>query len=295
MFISTPVKLSTKNEQLVITNEQETMIPIEDINSIVIDELSIVITGHALQKCTESNVAVFLCNSKHLPSTIALPLNNYHRQLKILQQQTDVSKPIQKKIWQQIIKKKIYNQAMCLRISNRDGSDKLFKMVDWVMSGDTNNTEAVAAAYYFKALFGDDYTRSDECLINAGLNYGYAIIRGLIARSLVAHGFEPCIGIFHKNQLNNFNLADDLIEPFRPLVDLYVSQNFTNYDSLGLNREHKLGLYNLVSFSVISGNEKHSTSYAIERLVSSLYNCYSKLNDKLILPTLMPLELHEYE
>lgn len=295
IYISSPVKLSTRNEQLVVNSDNQSSIPIEDINSIVIEDLSTSITCHALHKCTENNVAVYLCNNKHLPSAIVLPLNQYHRQLKILQNQINISKPTKKRLWQQIIKQKIKNQGECLKILEKENFHKLLELSKLVNSGDTENIESTAAIYYFKSLFGNKFIRSEENIINSALNYGYAIIRGHIARSLIAHGFEPCLGIFHCNQLNNFNLADDLIEPFRPMVDLYVAQNILNSNDAVFERKHKLGLYNLVSYSIFSGSEKHSLTYAIERLVKSLFGCYLGLNEQILLPELIPLRIHEYE
>ena len=149
---------------------------------------------------------------------------------KLLMAQCEMGKPLQKQLWQQIVIRKIQNQAQCLRLMGKPEWETLQQMVGKVLSNDSDNREAVATALYFPALFGDGFFRGADDLWNVALNYGYTILRGGIARNLVVHGLEPCIGLHHRSVLNNFNLADDLIEPFRPIVDLYMAQNFSATD-----------------------------------------------------------------
>lgn len=138
----------------------------------------------------------------------------------------ETGKPLQKRLWQQVVIQKIRNQALCLQLLELDGHEELLRMCKEVQSGDRTHVEAKAAAYYFRCMYGLGFSRGNDHIINSALNYGYAIIRGMIARSIICYGLEPSIGIFHHSELNNYNLADDMIEPFRPLVDLYVSSHF---------------------------------------------------------------------
>ena len=161
-----------------------------------------------------------------------------------------------------------------------------------VISDDGKNVEARAAALYFKALFGNGFVRGEENGINAALNYGYAIVRGYIARMLANCGFEPCIGIHHSSELNNFNLADDLIEPFRPLVDMFVYQKIGSED---FDLAEKREICNILNYEMISGGERHSAAYAVERLVHSLERCFEDKTEELVLPRLCELKRHEYE
>jgi CRISPR-associated protein Cas1 len=267
----------------------------EDINSIVIENLATSCSIYSLQKLTENNVAVFLCDEKHMPSSLILSFNNYSRQLKVFNAQLTIKKPIIKQLWQTIIIRKIENQAECLKLLGNNNYDYLLNLAKNVLSDDSTNVEAVAAHYYFKELFGKTFNRINDNIINSALNYGYAILRGLIARTSVAYGFETFLGIHHKTQLNSFNLADDVIEPFRPIVDLFVAQYFVDKKEDDLSTELKKQLYNIVNYDLLSDNEIHSTSYAIERFIMSLQRCFLDSKIELILPKLLPLKIHEYE
>ena len=207
-----------------------------------------------------------------------------------------MSKPYQKQLWQQIICQKIANQAKCLELCGKD-AQPLYAMVREVRSGDTTNVEATAAVYYFTTLFGSGFIRRDGQLINGALNYGYSLLRGLVARALAIYGFEPSLGLHHHNALNAFNLADDLLEPFRPLVDLYVAgqEELWAEEIYTLSPDHKQGLYRLLSMTMLSGGECHAAHYAVERLVKSLSACVTQGQGILLLPELMPLTQHRYE
>lgn len=167
-------------------------------------------------------------------------------------------------------------------------------MAERVLSGDSDNREAVAAALYFPLLFGEGFSRGSDDPRNAALNYGYTILRGGIARNLVMHGLEPCIGIHHRSELNNFNLADDLIEPFRPIVDLYVAQNFSEEDEV-LTTRQKVGLFNLTNYLVRQSDRQYRVMLSIDRACTSLANSITEQALLLELPELIPLELHRYE
>jgi len=293
IFISSPAKLSTKNNQLCVQTEDLYTIPIEDINSIMLESRQITINTYTLGKLAENHVALFVCNEKHLPCACLAPLSCHSRQLKIIRLQTGQSKPFLKRLWQSIVKAKITNQSLCLSMTDSPNAQKLSDLIGRVGSGDPDNIEGLAAAVYFKSLFGPSFNRNIDNPINSALNYGYAILRGAIARMLAAYGFEPSVGICHHSELNPFNLADDLIEPFRPIVDLWVKTNAL--ETFEFTSKTKQQLYNILSYSIISGGQRHSINNAIERLVISLSKSYEEKENKLILPELMGLVLHEYE
>ena len=167
-------------------------------------------------------------------------------------------------------------------------------MAGKVLSNDSDNREAVAAALYFPALFGNGFFRGSDDPRNAVLNYGYAVMRAGIARNLVVHGLEPCIGLHHRSELNNFNLADDLIEPFRPIVDLYVAQNFSK-DDVVLPPRQKAGLFNLTNYLVKQADRRYRVMLSIDRVCMALANSVTAGENLLELPELIPLELHQYE
>lgn len=294
VYLQNDVYLKIKDEQLVVkkTNE-ETTIPLEDLNSICIESLQTVITTYTLQKFIEHDIIVYVCDEKHLPTGIIIGTNNYSRQLKNIKQQMEMSKPLTKRIWQDIVKVKILNQAKCLQELNIKQYTKLEEMLIGITSGDKNNVEAKAASLYFKLLFGSKFNRSLDCIQNAALNYGYAIVRGMIARTLVMYGFEPSIGIFHHSQLNNFNLADDFIECFRPLVDLYV---LTNIDLTQdeLTPENKKEIYKIINCLVLIDGKKFNIQGAIEYMIKSFSTSMNKNENLIKLPYLIKLEEYRY-
>jgi CRISPR-associated protein Cas1 len=166
-------------------------------------------------------------------------------------------------------------------------------MAGSVASGDAENVEAAAASFYLPRLFGPGFTRGRECAVNSVLNYGYAVIRGAVARNLVMHGLEPCLGLHHRSELNNFNLADDLMEAFRPLVDLFAASR--DWDEDGLAPQQKQSLFNITNLLVAQAGGKYRVMSAIGRSVVSLAQSYKEGKNFIELPELLPLELHRYE
>lgn len=188
----------------------------------------------------------------------------------------------------------MWRWIICLQLTEHTAeADTLRTMIDRVRSGDSENVEATAAQLYFPALFGQGFIRGEENGINAGLNYGYAILRGCIARHLAVYGFLPTLGLHHRSTLNAFNLADDLIEPFRPVVDLLVSRSIAAEDEL--TPPQKRLLFNCLNLDILSGRQHHSVAYAVERLVQSLGRAMERPETKLTLPTLLESEQHRYE
>ena len=294
--IDSHVKLSIKNQQLYIETDILRQIPLEDINCIIIENQTVTVSAYLLQKMADMGITVYVCDEKHLPNAVLLPMVRHSRHFKILKYQIEAGKPLQKRLWQQIVVRKIRNQALCLAYLDLDGSEELMKMCKEVQSGDRTHVEAKAAAFYFKSLYGLGFSRGNDHVINSALNYGYAIVRGLIARSIVCHGLEPSIGVFHHSELNNFNLADDMIEPFRPLVDLYVSQNYdvAEIDS-DLTPERKRDIFGIINYDMDVKGEKRIISNCIDMLVASYSSALQGKRSDLELPELMQLQVHSYE
>ena len=294
--IDSHVKLSIKNQQLYIEADILRQIPLEDINCIIIENQTVTVSAYLLQKMADMGITVYVCDEKHLPNAVLLPMVRHSRHFKILKYQIEAGKPLQKRLWQQIVVRKIRNQALCLAYLDLDGSEELMKMCKEVQSGDRTHVEAKAAAFYFKSLYGLGFSRGNDHVINSALNYGYAIVRGLIARSIVCYGLEPSIGVFHHSELNNFNLADDMIEPFRPLVDLYVAQNYdiAEIDS-DLTPERKRGIFGIINYDMDMKGEKRIISNCIDMLVASYSGDLQGKRSDLELPELMQLQVHSYE
>ncbi len=293
--IESSIGLHIKNSQLII-GDKGISFPLEDINCVLIENQSVTVSSYMLQEFAKNEIALYVCDEKHLPNAVLLPLVKHSRHFKMLTRQIEVGKPLIKRLWQQIIVCKIKNQALCLKEMELDDYDKLLAMTKEVQSGDKTHVEAKAAAYYFRALYGDDFTRDNECIINSAMNYAYAIIRGLIARSIVCYGLEPSLGMFHHSELNSFNLADDLIEVFRPLVDLYVASHFdiAEVDS-DLTPQIKRDLFNIINYDMSVKGDKRIISNCIDMLVYSYSGAIQGNRTDLELPELIPLQVHSYE
>lgn len=293
IFIANKCYLSTKHNCLVIDNGEKDSVPIEDIRCVMIDNRQTTMSAALMSKMASSGAAVMICDDYHMPTSILLPMNQYSRQLKVLQLQLDQTIPFKKRLWTQIVKSKINNQAKCLCFCGmNDIGSQLAKMAQTVKPGDPQNTEGRAAALYFKTLFGAKFRRSDDDEINASLNYGYSIIRSYIARSLVIHGLEPVLGIHHKSELNNFNLADDLLEPFRPIIDLYTFAHLE--EGIDFSTAYRAEMISIMNMDMLSKQQYCSIDVAIERLIQSVVACYKKTQTNLDLPELIELQYHRY-
>ena len=294
IIIESSAKLSVRNNQLIINTDKEHSVAIEDISALLIESRQSTITTVALSQLGQNGCAVFFCDEKHLPCAVLEPYHQHSREPAVLKNQMSATEPLKKRLWQSIVKAKIANQAACLMLAgNKGDSEKLLSLVSTVKSGDAENVEATAAQSYFPALFGSGFVRMNDNGYNAGLNYGYAILRGCIARFLAVYGFLPAFGLHHRSTLNAFNLADDLIEPFRPVIDLFVFRNIHSDDEL--TPQIKRALFNCLNLDILSGNQNHSVSYAIERMVQSLSRSFAEGKADLLLPELLDLQQHCYE
>lgn len=269
--------------------------PFEDIAVIMLNHREITLTHPVLSACGEYGISLFATGDTHHPSGVFLPFLSHSRATRWLRLQLDLPRPVAKQSWATIVRRKIANQAACLRLSGRDGSDRLDSYARRVRSGDSEKLEGQAAAFYFTQLFGKDFHRNQARFTNAALDYGYAVLRGTIARGLVAHGLLPTLGIFHASEQNAFNLADDVIEPFRPLVDLFVSKHVMPDDD-ELRPEDKVALVGLLNVDVGMPRGKMSVLSAIEQTIESLARVYDGGSESLLeLPVLIGLEQHHLE
>lgn len=295
IMISRPARLRREHYSLAIDQEQIAFVPFEDIAVIVLNHREITLTHPVLSACGEYGISLFATGSTHHPSGVFLPFLPHSRATRWLRLQLKLARPVAKQAWATIVRRKIANQAACLQLAHRVGADRLESYEQRVRSGDSDNLEGQAAAFYFTQLFGKDFRRNQNHFINAALDYGYAVMRGTIARALVAHGLLPSLGLFHASEQNAFNLADDIIEPFRPLVDLFVV-NLDVPDDQELQPEVKAALINLLNVDVLMPRGRMSVLSAIEHVLESLARLYDG-NDKtcLELPSLIGLELHRLE
>ena len=196
-------------------------IPFNSIHALLVTAFNVIYTNNLLQRLCEENIPLIILGKNYIPSGLLLSYIGQCKQTEIQYLQIENKKPLEKKLWQQIVKEKIKNQSRVLNLFNKE--NKIDVLARSVLSGDANNREAYAARLYFKSLFGDDFVRDKNLNgINSFLNYGYALLRASLARYVVAAGLNPCYGVGHCNKLNPFCLVDDLIEPFRPVVDCYV-------------------------------------------------------------------------
>ncbi len=298
--ISNPSALSVKNRQLVVEQAGEKItIPLEDIATITLEDPSIRLSVHVLREASVRNIVVIVCDEKHMPSGLLTPYANHSRQLQVIRMQWEMPRPFQKRIWQRIIRQKIENQARCCALSgDMQTADELREIIGSVGSGDPTNREAVAARIHFRAVFDFTLRRRDPIdKRNGVLNYGYAVLRAALARAVAEYGFIPAIGINHESELNSFNLIDDFLEPYRPLVDLFLAQWLLHHDiSDGLTPSLKSELTGLLHSTILIQKEECSVMHAMDVMLKSFVTACRALDPALlVLPQLIPIQRHRYE
>lgn len=264
--IHNPANLSVKDKQLVITQwEDKNTIPLEDIGIIVLDNREINTRASIFDACDEFGIAILHTNISHMPATLSVPIFGHTFANNFLYRQLEATLPVKKQLWTMIISEKIQGQIQVLK--------KFSKNVEWlenlaknIRSGDPDNIEAQVANKYWKILFWENFVRERNSLgVNACLNYGYGVLRAALARAVVAGGLHPSLGMWHSNQYNYFNLVDDLIEPFRPLVDNIVFKiflkNFSQNENFELTSELKRELLSVLSIDIeYRGRSENMTS-----------------------------------
>lgn len=298
LYFGNPAYLSLKLEQLVIkTQKQEDdgesltkTIPIEDIGVVVLDHRQITITQGVMEKLLENNCAVITCDSRHLPVGLLLPLVGNTVQNERFRSQIDSSLPLRKQLWQQTIQAKIANQAAVLEYSTSRRHGNMLVWVSQVKSGDSDNVEARAATYYWKTIFPErpDFLRGQfEDDPNGLFNYGYAVLRAVVARSLVMSGLLPTLGIHHHNRYNAYCLADDIMEPYRPYVDRLVLDIIAEDGTLSLTQSAKLRLLSIPVLDVEIDGHTSPLMVAVSTTTASLAKCFGGDLRKIVYPIMI--------
>lgn len=292
LYFGNPAYLKTSNEQLVITMQDSGEIkttPIEDIGLLILDHQQITITQALMAKLLSNNVALVTCDNTHHPVGMMLNLEGNTLQSQKFQYQIEASVPLKKQLWQQTVEAKLENQATLLQLERADHK-YIQTLSKNVKSGDSDNCEATAAAYYWKNVFPDflEFKRERFGLPpNNLLNYGYAIVRAIVARSLVGSGLLPTLGIFHKNQYNAYCLADDIMEPYRPFVDKTVCDIIRgNGRFLDMTPSMKKALLGVPAMDVEIDGQKSPLMNAVQRTTASLVKCFEGKSRKILYPKL---------
>lgn len=297
LYFGNPAYLSLRLGQLVVRlpspeptiskdSFEAKTIPVEDIGVVVLDNKQITITQGLLEALLENNCAVLTCDSSRLPVGLMLPLCGHTLQNERFRDQIDASLPLKKQIWQQTIRQKILNQAAVLRYSTGEVHNNMLVWAEEVRSGDSANLEARAAAYYWKTVFGDPmFVRGrEEAPPNNLLNYGYAILRAVVARSLVCSGLLPTLGVHHHNRYNAYCLADDIMEPYRPYVDRMVCDMIESDGSMIITPEVKKAFLSILVLDVDIDGHRSPLMVAVSTTTASLAKCFTGESRKVIYP-----------
>lgn len=293
LYFGNPAYLSKKDKQLVIDllkeGEEKKTIPIEDIGVVILDEQQITITQGLLYELIENNVAVISCNDTHHPIGLMMPLSSNTLQSAKFKAQLEATVPLKKQLWTQTVKAKVINQGLHLKSLNKDVA-KLRHIITTIQSGDSTNVEGRAAAIYWEELFGENFTREryGEAPNNL-LNYGYALLRAIVARGLVSSGMLPTLGIFHRNQYNAYCLADDIMEPYRPFVDKLVNEMYDAEKRSAfatLTTEYKKKLLSIATTDVYFRKERSPLMVGLQRTTASLCRCFEGMQRQIDYPTL---------
>lgn len=259
------LKIETKNGDI--------LIPLTDIQTLIIDNYKSSLSVRLINALCDNNISTILCGIDHLPKTSLTPLNGHYSSSGNLRKQIEWNDNIKKRLHQEIVKTKLYNQCQLLikyKCSNQ-AIDTLIQYISEVQEGDITNREGLGAKVYFRSLFGNNFIRFDETVVNAGLNYGYSILRSLISSIIISKGYTPNLGIFHKGSENMFNLSDDIIEVFRPIVDEYVKENLE--ESIIFDSNHREELVRLNISRIEIDNTSQTISNAITIYFESILKC----------------------
>lgn len=288
ILFTSPCRISFKNGQIVVENNdtgEQKKTTVEDLGVVLIENQQVSITVPALNAMSANNCAVVFCDSKHMPSSMLMPLNSNSVQGERYRAQVGASLPLKKGLWKQIIQMKIRNQSSLLTKLGLDGG-KLKPFFANVKSGDSDNREGIAAKIYWDELFGDDFVRSrNGSDPNALLNYGYSILRAAMARAIVGSGLSPSFGLFHKNRYNAFPLADDLMEPYRPYVDAIVYPLLLE-DKKELDSEVKQRLLRVLYADTVFEECTRPLEIGLSMTTASLMRCFYGEGKELVLPRL---------
>ncbi len=289
VIIKKSEKLHFKDKQLIIDKDnQSTKIPLEDINYILIEDSSTIITTRLLAELGKNAISLIVCDERFDPTSIMYPYNYHFKQLDVFTHQLEIDDSIKNEFWNQIVKKKIENSIRVLEMTSKEEFpiSKLNEYINEIIDGDSKNREGLAAKIYFRSIFGSDFIRFYDDNINAALNYGYTILASAIIRNLAVYGLNTYLGIHHNSKINNFNLAYDFLEPYRSVIDKFVYDNKDDI-VLPLSFEFRKKLINLLNKEVLHQNKKYTIEYSISLLIKSYIKSFSTGEIKLDLPTII--------
>ena len=294
LTVDSPADIHVRSGQITIQrphDKQPLYLDLDDLACIVLANLDITLSTGALNMIASHGITVLGCGRNYMPTNILLPFAKNSRYSQIVDLQLGMSLPFQKRIWKSIVQQKIVNQAYVLEISGREGSADLLDLAKTVRSGDPDNREAVAAKRYFP-LLKEGYTRSEVSPTTSVLNYGYAVMRSTLARSVVSHGFITSVGLHHGNRFNEFNLVDDLIEPLRPFVDLQMLEIDTrDEDPDNLSRATRRAMTAVLRNACLLDGKKKSCLVAIDDMVISFMHAIESHDPHALkLPMILPIE-----
>ena len=276
-----------KYNQLVIRfRDREDIItrPIEDIGVIIIENQMVQMTVPLMNALADNNVAVVLCDGKCMPSSMLMPLESNSVQQEVYRFQIEASLPVKKRIWKDIVEAKIRNQASSLDLAGYDGN-VLKPYYSNVLSGDSDNREGAAAKVYWQQMYGPDFIRGrEEDIINSMLNYGYAVLRAAVVRALLGSGLFPAFGLFHRNRYNAFPLADDVMEPYRPFVDIAVYALLSGQPDICMDTMTKQALVKILASDVRMNGKTRPLQIALSSTTSSLVKALKDKKERIVYP-----------
>lgn len=279
IYIGNPAYLKYKNRQLKIidpeTKGEKGSIPVEDMAVLLLDNYQITISHQLIVALQGNNVAVISCDAHHLPFALMLPMSGHVEHSERLKHQIDISAPLRKQLWKQTVEAKISQQMLLLKKLNKP-HEPMLDYMHQVKSGDATNMEGIAAQYYWKQMFEDFSRDRDGGTPNNFLNFGYAVLRSIVARALVSSGLNPTLGIFHRNKYNAYCLADDIMEPYRPYVDWMVYKYTKEHpESNELSKDVKAYLLQIATHDTMIMQKLRPLMIAVSSTTSSLYKCFT--------------------
>lgn len=286
--ISNPAHLHLRRNQLVVQQDDKEsgQIPIEDLAVLILDHAAITLSQALLVSCFENNVVLVICDARHHPDALLSPLSGHSLHSKILPGQISATEPTKKRLWQAIVQAKIREQGRVLASATGEPSP-LMQMAVRVKSGDPDNLEAQAARIYWQRLFGKSFRRDpDGAHANPLLNYAYSIIRAAVARAIVGAGLHPALGIQHRNQYNAFCLADDLMEPLRPLADIKVYELCNMYtEPPDLDKSTKAALISILGWDVQFDGRSYPLMVALHLYAASVRDALTTNHKQILIPS----------
>lgn len=292
IYVRKADKINLKDNNLAVSNDgREVLVPLEDIALILIEDQRSAITVKLIASLSSYYIGLIICNEKYMPTSITLPLYMHYKQLKVFYMQLETKKPFNSQLWYKLVKQKIENQRKVITMTTKDDYTilKLTECEKDLKSNDKTNREGLAAKFFFSGLYGNAFNRNQNAddEINAALNYGYTILMANMSRLLAMYGFNTIIGIHHCSKTNNFNLSCDLMEPFRPIVDLIVYQNLKKL-SYPLTKEIKKELLEILVKPIRINNKTYRIQHAMEEMILSYIKALENENSNfLLLPTIV--------